>query len=1576
MSLSSLYNTFGSFDCKELNLDQMKQLRQGLKIIDSNDITSVKDGKIFLRLLRVFREAVSESEKLNGENYKSLLESLLSVGEDGLYSNDLRFIFELIQNVDDCDFLDADNCYLDMHFDFNANTITLKYNEIGFSPFNVFAITGIAEAAKNVNEAKNEIGEKGIGFKSVFGVAKKVKIKSGWFSFELHKDNFTIPIESYDNDDFVNGTEMTLFLTEEAQSIYRKIRDRYCTKEALFTKNPLLFLNKLTSLKMYYDSFRKMEFHVSKKPSAKLNTITREDDVTISVDLHDFDSMRAGASDYNETNEIKCTRYIYPVTYSNDVCKSRYGKNSTIGGKNGKSMYLQVLFPTPEYIKTVGNGSLYSFLPTQIALNVPMICHVPFKLDASREFVDPQNKNIWFTESVSYLSELIDYAYNDWCKIVKNDIIHYLPYENQSIIAKNNGKEVCLSEVDAFQGRHLLKFPLFFTINETFKEAKEVYSFPQEEKIKDPGTVAQIIESKKSLFIPPEDVTVRKYGIDVVKDVYDIVLRTALTNEKLTCQALNYLDKTPYKYEEKNIIGEKTFDFTLPQIEEIMRHKKLAEQFKKIMASYIKKNKRPIFDVVNEEFGNIKDVIQSHYELSEVPEHVQNYIKYSGGKIAYANIEKEHFFVTHKALILSKNNPKSSFENFCYEIDSNDTFVIRMQLKKKSTELDKRVEDDTINPEKFLHELQNIRLAIKDTLGVNGYQNYITLIQKSSTDKKRFIQELLQNADDCEYPQNIIPTFILKADKNSIITEYNENGFTKKDIRSITAIGESTKNQLLNQLQIGEKGIGFKSIFAVANEVKISSGDYHFSLSDKMPTVPRATQDSESTTNGTKMEIILKDDADTLSFSEKNILELCLCLRKLKKLRIANNSVYIDDSSNDDRRVITINGKEHSFKKFTHIFEITDQRAIEQKESGGKNISATQKIVCYVPEKKELQTSFLYVGFPTKHKLNIPMIIDAPFELITSREEIKTDFKAWNDIIREQMYKAIMNVMKSLKYDDGINILRFVRIRYELHGNKSAYVNDITDCDYLNGYAYLDTLKSQNIIPTYDKNVFTTLNSGIVYPEVVTYIFDKTSALCDNPGSVINYKINKDTSNEEKERINRVLKALGQKLDDYYTIFSILQKTTGQYITDENFRSLLYDYLLNDIPESYKNDIKGLNIIPVYGQNGGVEYIGWENNKIFIKEDANCSNNYYYILNQSILSKQDCEKILDVNINEMNVEWESLRYNSNLKTILNGEDIQKIYNYLLKEFKNGNLEKYNSLGTLLSMKYRVPLKNRLNEISTGELYLCENPEYFSTNMLKQLIAHKDCEDFAEYLGYKNLSEIYYNDLNYRNPLTADEIEDLNEGDFNNRDEILREFYNDGLLDDNLLEEYGLEYIAMGHSSYEDEYYDFPEDYVTDINRLKKHVNSQLQNPTKIVHEKIERTIQKGQDKSGKRFELKDKDAREGVLYIYEVEDERSKCFCQMCKKVKPKVFIEVNNIQAKPKYFFPKLRLSLCLECSKRFEAHRRDQNKLDSFIEEIQNADVFDEGNIEIQIGDESITFTGTHLAEIQEILKRYPID
>ena len=102
--LQELREQYDNVDCRDLGSRQLVSMRDKLKNVVPSEITSAEDGKAYIELLRKFREAIAETDKLKGENYPQLLKSVLSVGEDGVYSDNLRFIFELIQNVDDCDY--------------------------------------------------------------------------------------------------------------------------------------------------------------------------------------------------------------------------------------------------------------------------------------------------------------------------------------------------------------------------------------------------------------------------------------------------------------------------------------------------------------------------------------------------------------------------------------------------------------------------------------------------------------------------------------------------------------------------------------------------------------------------------------------------------------------------------------------------------------------------------------------------------------------------------------------------------------------------------------------------------------------------------------------------------------------------------------------------------------------------------------------------------------------------------------------------------------------------------------------------------------------------------------------------------------------------------------------------------------------------------------------------------------------------------------------------------------------------------------------------------------------------------
>ena len=532
----------------------------------------------------------------------------------------------------------------------------------------------------------------------------------------------------------------------------------------------------------------------------------------------------------------------------------------------------------------------------------------------------------------------------------------------------------------------------------------------------------------KALFLAPEKVSPGKFGITMEQDVYARLFRHAIMNRQTTVDALEYLDSVGYEYPENQFPRNEEIQFDVVQLEHIMKHKPIVEIMTRIATDAIKKGQRPLFSVSCTEMATVSSILKGEYDLSETPKAVNRYLGYCENACVCLNIAEDQFLPCHNGLVLSKGNPLSSLAEFCDRIDKAGTFTIRINLRKATNRIEECIRNDSGTADDFIIDIRNIRLTIKETLGKTGYKNYLNLILQSGTDRMRFIQELLQNADDCTYPQDRTPSFSLQQHNKKIVTEYNEQGFTKGNIRSITAIGESTKNRIINNdLQNGEKGVGFKTVFAIASEVNIHSGDYHFSLSADEPT----------------MEITLKDQSPILSMSATNILELCLCLRRIRKLDFNGHKVSITDT--DSQRILTIDNRSYVFSKYVHPFTISDKNALAERENGSRKISPHQVITCYVPEKMSVDGFPLYNGFPTEHRIRIPMAIDAPFALTTSRETIDTDCISWNNIIKEEMYHAILEVIHARKETDRSHVLRFIRVMYRLGGMRSDYVNEISD---------------------------------------------------------------------------------------------------------------------------------------------------------------------------------------------------------------------------------------------------------------------------------------------------------------------------------------------------------------------------------------------------------------------------------------------------------------------------------------------------------------------------------------------------
>lgn len=118
---------------------------------------------------------------------------------------------------------------------------------------------------------------------------------------------------------------------------------------------------------------------------------------------------------------------------------------------------------------------------------------------------------------------------------------------------------------------------------------------------------------------------------------------------------------------------------------------------------------------------------------------------------------------------------------------------------------------------------------------INGYGTPTAAIDQANscdllsqdiyTDSKRFIYELLQNADDASSKDEKL-VFRIDFQGEYLIVSHKGEAFSESDIRSICSVGDGTKKG--DENKTGFKGIGFKSVFAYSEYVIIKSKEYCF----------------------------------------------------------------------------------------------------------------------------------------------------------------------------------------------------------------------------------------------------------------------------------------------------------------------------------------------------------------------------------------------------------------------------------------------------------------------------------------------------------------------------------------------------------------------------------------------------------------------------------------------------------------------------------------------------------------------------------------------------------------------------
>lgn len=252
-----------------------------------------------------------------------------------------------------------------------------------------------------------------------------------------------------------------------------------------------------------------------------------------------------------------------------------------------------------------------------------------------------------------------------------------------------------------------------------------------------------------------------------------------------------------------------------------------------------------------------------------------------------------------------------------------------------------------------------------------------------------FLEELLQNAQDA-YVMSMQPPgqryvrFDLHTDK--FIFSHEGKAFDEHDIISISSTGNTMKRAVKDYRIIGKFGIGFKSVFLIAESVQIQSANYFFEL-DKYQML-NFLDENEYSRNTVFYFPLRNQDAFNLTYYSLQQIDW-------KQILFVHGYDIIEIHSPDFHRIIEkrrqIIGKHLSFvsveDKYFMVYTFTKQSVLIELAIPCRfenDVFVFLKLDCPVP---------LFYYFPTLETISTGMYIQANWMTTPTRENILLESK-------------------------------------------------------------------------------------------------------------------------------------------------------------------------------------------------------------------------------------------------------------------------------------------------------------------------------------------------------------------------------------------------------------------------------------------------------------------------------------------------------------------------------------------------------------------------------------------------------